>query len=203
MNQPFNPYAPPQQPSAPAAYSHAYGAPAAFQIAGPNLVAMSGAPLPDVCLKCGAQGGVVRKNRRFQWVPQWAYVVLVLSLLIGAIVIMIVQKRGTLDVPLCPSCKSRWDVATLAMTGAVLGILVVLLAVGVVAASGVLGDYGPIFALLLFGAWLVGVVVVSRVFVRARTVWAKRIENGWITVAGVHPNALAALASFAGAPRAS
>ena len=27
------------------------------------------------------------------------------------------------------------------------------------------------------------------------------IENGWITVAGVHPNALAALAAYAGAPR--
>lgn len=201
MSQPFNPYAPPQQPSASAAFSHAYGAAPAFQIAGPNLVAMSGAPLPAVCLKCGAQGDLVRKRKRFQWVPQWTYVLLVLSLLIGAIVIAIVQKRGTLDVPLCPSCKSRWDVATLSMAGAVLGIFVVLLAVGVIASADVLGDFGPIFALVLIVGWLVGVVVVSRVVVRARTVWAKRIENGWITVAGVHPNALAALASFAAAPR--
>ena len=103
MGQPFNPYAPPQAP-----YPQQYGAQPpgsggapSYQVVGRSLVALSGAPLPEVCLKCGARANLVRKRKKFQWVPQWTYVLLVLSLLIGAIVMTILQKRGTLDVPLC------------------------------------------------------------------------------------------------------
>lgn len=169
------------------------GAPA-YQVVGSNLVAMSGAPLPDVCLKCGARTDLVRKRKKFQWVPQWTYVLLVLSLLLGAIAMAILQKRGTLDLPLCASCKSRWTQATVAIVLTVLAILLVLPLVGVVAAV-LPADSGPLVAVMLMVAWLVAVVVVSRVYVRARTVWAKRIENNNITVAGVHPEALAALAA--------
>jgi len=200
VSQPYNPYAPPQ-PQYPQAQQQPYGAPpgwgaAAYQIVGSNLVATSGAPLPDVCLKCGARTNLVRKRKKFQWVPQWTYVLLVLSLLLGAIAMAILQKRGTLDLPLCASCKTRWTHATIAIVLTVLGILVVLPLVGVVAAV-LPEDSGPIVAVMLMVAWLVAVVVVSRVYVRARTVWAKRIENNSITVAGVHPTALAALAAEA------
>ena len=199
MSQPYNPYAPPQ-PQYPQAQQQPYGAPppgwgaTAYQIVGSNLVALSEAPLPDVCLKCGARTDLARKRKKFQWVPQWTYVLLVLSLLLGAIAMAILQKRGTLDLPLCASCKTRWTHATIAIVVTVLGILLVLPLVGVVAAV-LPDDVGPIVAVVLLLAWLVAVVVVSRVYVRARTVWAKRIENNYITVAGVHPTALAALAA--------
>jgi len=197
VSQPYNPYAPPQLH---ARQRQPYGAPMpgsgapAYQVVGSNLVAMSGAPLPDVCLKCGARTDLVRKRKKFQWVPQWTYVLLVLSLLLGAIAMAILQKRGTLDLPLCASCKSRWTQATVAIVLTVLAILLVLPLVGVVAAV-LPADSGPLVAVMLMVAWLVAVVVVSRVYVRARTVWAKRIENNNITVAGVHPEALAALAA--------
>ena len=200
MGQPFNPYAPPQAP-----YQQPYAAPPpgwgapAYHVVGQNLVAMNGAVLPEVCLKCGARADLVRKRKKFQWVPPWTYVLLVVSLLLGAIVMTILQKRGTLDVPLCTACKTRWTHATLAMVGAVLGIFLVLPLVAVLAASDVLpADTGPLIAVVLMLGWLVGIVVISRVFVRARTVWTTRIEkSGYITVAGVHPQALAFLASTA------
>jgi hypothetical protein len=200
VSQPYNPYAPPQ-PQYPQAQQQPYGAPPgwgapAYQIVGSNLVAMSGAPLPDVCLKCGARTNLVRKPKKFQWVPQWTYVLLVLSLLLGAIAMAILQKRGTLDLPLCASCKSRWTQATVAIVLTVLAIFLVLPLVGVVAAV-LPEDIGPLVAVMLMVGWLVAVVVVSRVYVRARTLWAKRIENNYITVAGVHPGALAALAAEA------
>jgi hypothetical protein len=198
VGQPFNPYAPQQ-----AQYQQPYAAPPpgwgapAYHVVGQNLVAMSGAVLPEVCVKCGAQANLVRKRRKFQWVPPWTYVLLVVSLLIGAIVMMIVQKRGTLDLPLCTGCKTRWTHATLAMAGAVLGIFLVLPFVAVVAAV-LPDDVAPLVAIVLMLGWLVGVVIVSRVFVRARTVWTTRIDkSGYITVAGVHPQALALLASTA------
>jgi hypothetical protein len=200
VSQPYNPYAPPQPQYPPAPFPSPYGAPPpgwgtpAYQIVGPHLVAVSGSPLPDVCLKCGARANLVRKHKKFQWVPQWTYVLLVVSLLVGAIVMTILQKRGTLDVPLCPSCKSRWTHATIAIWLTVLAIFLVLPLGGVLAAV-LPQDIGPIVAVVFLLAWLVAVVIVSRVYVRARTVWAKRIENNYITVAGVHPDALAALAS--------
>jgi hypothetical protein len=204
VSQPYNPYAPPQPqyPQAQGAPPPGWGPTPAYQIVGTNLVALSGAPLPDVCLKCGARVDLVRKRKRFQWVPQWTYVLLVLSLLLGAIVMAILQKRGTLDIPLCAQCKSRWTHATIAMVLTVLGILLVLPLAGVLAAV-LPQDLGPLVAVLFVLVWLVAVVIVSRVYVRARTVWAKRIENNYISVAGVHPQALAALAAIAsGAPTA-
>lgn len=198
MGQPFNPYAPPQaqSPQPYAAPPPGWGAPA-YHVVGTSLVALSGAALPDVCVKCGERANLVRKLKKFQWVPQWTYILLVVSLLVGAIVMTILQKRGTLDLPLCTACKSRWSHATLAMVGAVLGIFLVLPFVAVIAAV-LPQDIGPIVAIVLMLGWLVGVVVVSRVFVRARTVWTTRIEKtGYITVAGVHPQALAFLASTA------
>jgi hypothetical protein len=198
VGQPFNPYAPPQ-----AQYQQPYAAPppgwgaAAYHVAGTNLVAMSGAVLPEVCVKCGARANLVRKRKKFQWVPPWTYILLVVSLLIGAIVMTIMQKRGTLDLPLCTECKTRWGHATLAMVGAVLGIFLVLPLVAVIAAV-LPDDIAPLVAIVLMLGWLVGVVIVSRVFVRGRTVWTTRIEkSGYITVAGVHPQALAFLASTA------
>jgi len=206
VSQPYNPYAPPQPQYPQAQAPQPYGAPPpgwgvpAYQIVGTNLVAMSGAPLPDVCLKCGARANLVRKRKRFQWVPQWTYVLLVLSLLFGAIAMAIMQKRGTLDIPLCEPCKSRWTHATVAIVLTVLGILLVLPLGGVMVAV-LPEDVAPLIAILFVLAWLVAVVIVSRVYVRARTVWAKRIENNYITVAGVHPEALAALTALAsGAP---
>jgi hypothetical protein len=149
-----------------------------------------------VCLKCGARENLVRKRRRFQWVPPWTYILLVVSVLIGAIVMAIMRKRGTLDVPLCPSCKSRWTHATIAIVVALLGIFLVLPLVAVIGSSELVPeDSGPVIAVLLMLGWLIGVVLVSRVYVRARTLWARRIENNYITVAGVHPEALAALAA--------
>jgi hypothetical protein len=205
VSQPFNPYAPPQQGYAPAPAP--YGAPPPgwgppqFQIVGTDLVAMSNAQLPEVCLKCGAQQGLLRKRRNFTWSPQWTYFLLIVSVLIGAIVIAIMQKRATLDVPLCAQCKSRWTMATVMMVLAVLGIFIALPLVGVIAASDVLPRDAavPITLFILF-AWLIGVVVVSRVFVRGRTLWPRRIENGYVTLAGVNANALAILAQSSAAP---
>ena len=119
--QPPNPYAPPNPYGAPQAVPYgqmgAPGGPYAAWPDGEDLAIQKEAPLPAVCMKCGSMDAPHRRNQQFVFSPPWVIVVVVISPLIGAIIMLLVQKKGRLHVPLCNQCHARWkNQATAAVT---------------------------------------------------------------------------------------
>src|SRR5437870_887728 len=76
---------------------------------GNDLVVQNMATLPDVCVKCGKRGNTSLRRQNFIWFPKWIYWLLLVNVLVTAIVMQVMQKKGQLMLPLCPSCRSRWS----------------------------------------------------------------------------------------------
>ena len=114
-----NPYAPPTPGIAPNPYGQHYGQGAPFQAwpDGPDLAVQKDAPLPGVCMKCGSHDAPNRRNQQFVWTPPWVFIFFLISPIIGAIIAVIVQKKGRLLLPLCMSCNSRWKAGAWMIAG--------------------------------------------------------------------------------------
>jgi hypothetical protein len=181
----FNPYAPPVAPT-PAGGGGGYGGGFA-QIIGDTLVVSKDAPLPDVCVKCAGHA-VTRRKQQFVYTPQWVIVVMLLSLLIGAIVAMIVQKRGTLHLPLCEQCAARWKSANVQIALSILGMF---LAIGFGIYVGI-ENHAPelMIVFLLLG---IGGVIAVAILGRNVRVLSKKVDASSITLTKVHPDACRAI----------
>lgn len=191
-----NPYAPPANPYAPpqamgGAYAPAAAGPFVAWMEGANLVVQKEAPLPDACMKCGASSIVERRNQRFVFTPPWVIVIFLVSPIIGAVVALIVQKKGRLHLPLCAEHARRWKQGILFMWLGV-GWLIVAMILGAIA----LGNELPEAGVPLFISSFVGIIVAA-VMNKDRFLRAKKIDEQTISLSGVDPNAAQAILAVA------
>jgi hypothetical protein len=134
--------------------------------------------LPGRCVKCNAYTDE-RLKRKLTWHHPALYLLIFASLLIYVIVAMIVRKRATVDVGLCPkhlAARKR----NLAITWA-LG----LLSVGGFVLAGMLEDFTFAFAgiALIFVTAIYGVVMV-------RVVAPSKIDDQLVWLKGVNADYL-------------
>jgi hypothetical protein len=155
---------------------------------GDDLIVQSGAPLPDVCVKCGKRGGNSLRYQNFVWTPRWVYLLVFVNLIVVAIVAMVMQKKGRLALPLCPSCKSRWSMANLFLGLSITWIFVGLILGGVLLAN----DVAALGALTMISA-IAAPIAVSVALVKPRTIRPKIIKDLLLTLNGFHPDAADAI----------
>lgn len=74
---------------------------------GKDLVIRQGAPqLPASCIKCGRPANH-RITSKLYWHSPWAYIAIVLNVLVYAIIALIVRKVITLEVPICDEHRAQ------------------------------------------------------------------------------------------------
>ena len=143
------------------------------------LVLSHDAPLPEVCMKCGAHDGIVRRDVVFSWSPVWVrYLVFCI---IGVVLQFIVRARASLVVPLCARCNARWSAARYTSTGSIV-LLVVAIAV-----RQLLQEH-PVGRFLGIGMFAV-VVLVHFTFVRRRVLPVHHIDEEEIAFKNVNADA--------------
>lgn len=117
---------------------------------GKILVVGKGAPLPELCFKCG---GTPTKhlNRKLTWHHPAIYLTILVNLIVYVIVALIVRKTEKVRIPVCAACNGR------RLRNNVIGTLVFLLSVVLlgygVSSSGTGSDYSTAF--LLSGTLLI------------------------------------------------
>lgn len=155
-----------------------YGA----RLAGSRTLALSGGgDLPLVCMKCGAHEGVARRPSSFSWSPLWVWMLMFCA--IGLIARLLLSKTADVAVPLCAPCNARWTaarnvrIATLALLG---GAFVFMIRPS---------DDPRVLPLSIFAGAVTLYVVVALLFVRPRTLRAKRIDDEEVLLSAVHEEA--------------
>jgi hypothetical protein len=185
---------PPQAPY-PHAPHPAYQPPHVY---GSRLTLSKQAQWPPLCVKCGAQNGLVPRTQNFQWVPPWTYWLLFAGLLPAALVQMITMKRATVVLPICASCNSRW---TMARVVYVLAVILPIFGGLVIAGVGAANGYGGVVAggiLFMVAGMPVLAVMTSLLLVRPRTLRVAQMDDWTMSLDGIAPHVLAV---FAGPPR--
>ena len=176
-----NPYAAPAAHGGPAGHGYGHGHGAQASLRGDVLVVQKDAALPAVCMKCGTQENIVRRQGKFSWTPAWARL-LVLVCTIGALVaILLTTKRGQLSMPLCASCNARWSGAIGALIGGVVALVFGVFALG--------AFDEPAFGAVLFFVILAAFVGVMVGVVKPRILQVHKIDDHVIELKGVHPEA--------------
>ena len=164
---------------------------------GKRLVVALGQPLPPRCVCCN-QSATLTRRRKYYWYPPWLYVLLLLSPLILVIVGLIVQRRTTLDLPLCENHATRrrkrlwiawgWGLASIA------GMI------GLPVLSGLLGltsDYTGWLIFACFLSLIVALVWGNRV---AGVLSVHRIGKQTAAFSRASPEFLASLPKWPGGP---
>lgn len=169
-----NPYAPPT-------VGGYYDVPAEGELYrdGKILIVRDGAAFPDRCVRCNRPAQGFRLKRTFYWHPQVWYLLILVSILIYAIVAMIIRKKATLEIPICPEHRSRRRT----FTGlAFLAPLALCIGGGVLARD-------------LLGLWIAVAVLVAIVFgiLASQLLTPDRIEDEWAYLKGAHQDFLAEL----------
>ncbi|MDB4938280.1 MAG: hypothetical protein JWP87_5252 [Labilithrix sp.] len=138
------------------------------------------APLfPEVCMKCGAHEGILRRKVQFRWRPVWAR--FLVFCIIGLVILVVTTRRANLEIPLCASCNERWSAAR---NAGIAGIVVLVAALIAVRSTGAgRAELGGLFALVA------AFVALAYVFIRPRVLPVKRIDDAEISLRGVHPRA--------------
>lgn len=184
---PYNPYAPPQAyPQQPMMQQPMMQQPIDVRVEGAALVVPNGAPLPDVCLKCGTRHGIERRRQRFVFIPMWAR-------FFGPLLMAIFQKRSEFQLPLCHACHAQWKKWNLiAGVSWLPGFLIVILGIAVG------DDVGGAIAGLGFLPMLV-VPIVMLILRLKRIVAVSKIDgtHSWLTK--IHGGALQVIMNPAGA----
>jgi len=178
--RPFDPYAPPQHLADPA-----FAGRLDARIEGGYLVLNKNAEIPEVCLKCAAREGIVRRAQTFTYTPPWVFAILILCNLGGLIAMLMTMKRAKLKLPLCVGCNGRWRAAQIAVGLSVALLLSPLLVFFVAIDAPEAGS----LMLLLFGLGFLVLIVVSTTYARPRLLRARSIDETTIKLAGVEPNA--------------
>jgi hypothetical protein len=174
---PDNPYAPPVA----ALHGRAIpdGAGDLFRD-GKLLVARDGAAFPDRCVRCNQAAEGFRLRKTFYWhSPSW-YALVLLNLLIYAIVAMVVRKKASFELALCPRHRSRrqWCIAV----GCGLPIVSLML---MMATDGNAVSFWAFLLALLAGA-VVGIA-------GAQILKPQKIDDEYAYLKGAHPQFLASL----------
>jgi hypothetical protein len=184
----FDPYAPPQHLG-----DGVSAGPLDARIEGGYLVLNKLGHIPDVCLKCAAQQGIVRREQTFSYTPPWVFAILIVCNIGGLIAMVMTMKRAKLKLPLCSTCNARWKSARTAV------ILTVLLLVSPLLLLFLPIDASNVGALALstFAIAFVVLFVVLTVYVRPRVLQARKIDETTIKLGGVDPKAALFVASSA------
>jgi hypothetical protein len=185
----FDPYAPPQHLGE-FPLGDKLGDQLGARIEGGYLVFNKNAALPDICLKCGARDGIVRRTQTFTYTPPWVFALLVFCNIGGLFAMLVTMKKAKLNLPLCAMCNRRWRAARFAV-GLSVALLVSPLIVFFAAIDS--PNAGPLM-LLLLGIGLLSFIVVTATFVRPRMLRARSIDDTTIRLSGVDPNAALAIA---------
>lgn len=176
--QAVNPYAPPV--ASHAIPSMVVGAGSEVFRDGDLIVARDGAPFPDRCVRCNQAARGYRLKKTFYWHPPSWYLLILLSILIYAIVAMVVRKKASFELALCPQHrKRRRRLIGIGLSLPVLMLLVVILSEG--ESTSVL--------LMMMGVF-VGLVIA---IVGAQILSPKKIEDGYAYLKGARPQFLASL----------
>jgi hypothetical protein len=188
-----NPYAPPQSASGPfpAAPPGYYASPPP-RVQGKLVTIGKMYALPALCVKCATPGPLQGRVQTFAWFPSWTYAFLFLGLLPMIIVQAIVTKRATLNLPLCPTCNSRWSSARLVRTLTIVGTVVGGLGLATV---GAVEDWLPVMGVgfLLVFPGILALIPVDLLLVRPRTLRPTFIDDHVVTLDGVAPQMLEVL----------
>ena len=132
--------------------------------------------LPDRCVKCNNPAGGYRLKRKLSWHTPWIYALLI-SPVIYIIVAMVVSKRATIEIGLCPAHRQRrsmWIMIAWACFGVGVGCFFLV------------GKF-PIFA--LFGAILVLAALIISVTV-PKVIQAQKTDDKQVWFRGAGNNYL-------------
>jgi hypothetical protein len=138
-----------------------------------------GAPFPDRCVRCNEPAEGYRLKKTYYWHPPGWYLLILASILIYAIAAMIVRKKTTFAVSLCPRHRSR----RVRLVALGIGAPVLALVAWIISGNDFMGP-------ILLIAILVGSVLA--VF-GAQLMTPKKIEDGYAYLKGAHPEFLAGL----------
>lgn len=151
------PAAPPPLPQAiPVALEyHSPNAPmtGAYWREGALLRVTDNAALPCRCVKCNSSDDVRMKTKKFTWYPRWVIIIILASLLIGAIVAICLQQRVTVTYGLCARHRRIYRTRLLVSLVAIFGSLGLVI-YGGVQNTGMVALFGGIvfFAGLIYAA---------------------------------------------------
>ena len=181
-----NPYASPQFSEPPPG---AIGERGAWR-SGKLLVVTPGVQLPDRCVKCNSPASGYGKRLRLAWHSPLAFLALLGGLLPYIIVALILTKRLTVYVGVCPRHRRRrWAGIVAGWLGFILGFLLCVVGASARAPTGAWAFVmGMVMILLSLVAGIVG----------SRIVWPKRIGDNLAWIKGVDPEYLAGFPDFPG-----
>lgn len=156
--------------------------------AGRDLRMGSAAHLPQVCVGCGTRKGIRYVAQDFRYVPFVFYLVFpfigVLALFFGALV----RRSARIAIPRCPRCTQTAARSQNMVGPLTVGVVVLLFASATLAGNG-LPLLGAVVA-------VVGIALFAIVYLRwIRIVYAAHIEDGVVTLRGIHEDALAKIAA--------
>ncbi len=160
---------------------------------GPRLRFGKAVELPRVCVSCGATTRVRYKSEDFEYIPPVVWLAFPFIGVLFALLLRSTSRRARVRIPRCRSCERREASIKVLRGPAILGLVVVLLIAATLAGNGLPVSGGivavlavPVFV-LSYRRWLGG------------DIRASYIDEGTVTLGGIHPAALVALTT----PRAS
>lgn len=158
-------------------------------------IPVNGAVLPPVCCKCGTQHGLRGRPTNLVWVNPLAYLGLLGGLFPMMILVVVLQKRAHVTLPICAACDLRWSRGVLYRYLALIAPFVLGLAAFYVADAiwdDVGTDVGVAFATFIVLIFTLPFAVVKLV-TEPRSVTAVKIDDYRAKVKGVSPALLGAL----------
>ena len=148
--------------------------------------------LPKICLRCGTKQGVKRRPLRLGWVHPATYLVLLLlplGLLPYLIIISMIKREASAELPFCDPCNAVWSSTTLVRGGLIVAGLVSAIVTLTVGFNGTLLA-GGVLALISTTA----VTIAWRRFLPPTRLRLRRIDPGSILIFdGVHSAAMEAI----------
>jgi hypothetical protein len=171
-------------------------------------------PLPLVCVKCASTHETTRVPKTLIVVARARIVTLLIAVMGGvtvalvrepnvrvygfggvALVALVVRRfvysRVDLDVPLCASCAHRW--ASGVRWSKILRAMVFLLALGTTITT--LAQLSPLLTIVLGLGVFAAAIGLALLRMRTRIVVAQKVAGDVVTLALVHPDAVAAISS--------
>ncbi|HEX8180827.1 MAG TPA: hypothetical protein VF525_14875 [Pyrinomonadaceae bacterium] len=137
------------------------------------------ATLPAACVKCGGAVEAADFKKKFYWHNPAYYLLLLVNLLVFAIVAMIVRKRATVYMGVCPEHRAKRRRA-ITLSWALAGIGILLFFVGAINEMPALMGLG---GLNIIGAVIYAVVTAHFIIVKKideRFIWLKGFDAGYL-----------------------
>jgi hypothetical protein len=155
------------------------------------LVMPKGGQLASVCAKCANPQTAAAPRKSFGFTPQWVYLVFMISPLIGLILSAAMRKSAAFNIPLCQACDQSWKAANRNLLLSFLPGLGMFI-LGIILCVVDLDDVGGPLIVISLLVLLFAPLVVNFGFRRRRIMWAKRIDDRYAVLAGMHQMAIEA-----------